>query len=400
MGDLRKPPRFGVVKRRRRAPHNERRDTIEDVRIERIEWARLTGERPRKAGCNSRLGEHGGRVRPAIARLTTADGASGFGVSWISREEAASVVGFRLSDAFTASGVAEGFRLLEYPLWDLVGQLAQRPVYEMLSGGKEDFRVPCYDTSLYIDDLNIEENAAAAALIASEALEGKARGHEAFKIKVGRGAVHMPLDVGTQRDIEVVRAVREAIGKDGTILLDANNGYNLNLTKRVLGETAAAAVYWMEEAFHEDARLYALLKEWLSSEGLETRIADGEGDASPHLLGWAKDGLVDILQYDIFRPGFSRWLELGPELDASGLGTAPHHYGGHYGNYVSCHLAAAVDGFEFVEWDHATTPGLDDSGYSISDGHVSVPRRPGFGLGLEDRPFRGALAENGFEVRR
>ena len=104
----------------------------------------------------------------------------------------------------------------------------------------------------------------------------------------------------------------------------------------------------MEEAFHEDARLHGLLKEWLNAEGLETRIADGEGDASSHLLSWAKDGLIDIVQYDIFRPGFSRWLELGPELDASGVGTAPHHYGGHYGNYVSCHLAARVDRFEFV----------------------------------------------------
>ena len=32
---------------------------MDNVKIERIEWARLTGERPRKAGCNSRLGEHG-----------------------------------------------------------------------------------------------------------------------------------------------------------------------------------------------------------------------------------------------------------------------------------------------------------------------------------------------------
>ena len=44
---------------------------MENVKIERIEWARLTGERRRKAGCNSRLGEHGLHVRPPIARLTT-----------------------------------------------------------------------------------------------------------------------------------------------------------------------------------------------------------------------------------------------------------------------------------------------------------------------------------------
>ena len=373
---------------------------MENVRIERIEWARLTGERPRKAGCNSRLGEHGLHVRPPIARLTTTDGASGFGFSPISREKAQAIVGFQLSDAFDAeNGVTEEFRALEYPIWDLVGKLAEKPVYAMLSGENGTFRAPCYDTSLYIDDLHLDDNAEAAALIASEALEGKARGHNAYKIKVGRGAMHMPLDKGTQRDIDVIRAVRDAVGPDATILIDANNGYNLNLTKQVLGGAADAKVYWMEEAFHEDARVYSLLKEWLNAEGLETRIADGEGGASPNLVDWAKEGLIDIVQYDIFSPGFSRWLELGPELDASGVGTAPHHYGGHYGNYVTGHLAARVNRFEFVEWDHATTPGLDDSGYSISNGYVNIPQSPGFGLNLDEAPYQKAKAENGFEVR-
>ena len=124
----------------------------------------------------------------------------------------------------------------------------------------ERFAPPCYDTSLYIDDLHLDDNAEAAALIASEALEGKARGHNAYKIKVGRGAMHMPLDKGTQRDIDVICAVREAVGPDASILIDANNGYNLNLTKQVLGGAADANVYWMEEAFHEDARVYSLLK--------------------------------------------------------------------------------------------------------------------------------------------
>ena len=71
-------------------------------------------------------------------------------------------------------------------------------------GGETDadgvFRARCYDTSLYIDDLHLADDNEAAALIASEALEGKARGHKAYKIKVGRGAMHMPLEQGTHRD--------------------------------------------------------------------------------------------------------------------------------------------------------------------------------------------------------
>ena len=76
-------------------------------------------------------------------------------------------------------------------------------------------RVPCYDTSLYFDDLHLADEAEAAALIAAEAREGYERGHRAFKIKVGRGARHLPLEEGTRRDIAVIRAVREALPASG-----------------------------------------------------------------------------------------------------------------------------------------------------------------------------------------
>lgn len=378
-----------------------RRTNLENVTIDVIEWGRLTGERPRKAGCNSRLGEHGLHVRPAFARITTSHGVCGIGTSSISREKAESIVGFKLSDAFDSeNGVKDDYQFMEYPLWDLVGQLEQKPVYELLSGESGDFRAPCYDTSLYIDDLHIDDNAEAADLIASEALEGKARGHNAYKIKVGRGAMHMPLEKGTQRDIDVIRAVRDAVGADATILIDANNGYNLNITKQVLGGAADANVYWMEEAFHEDARVYSLLREWLDAEGIKTKIADGEGGASPNLINWAKEGIIDIVQYDIFHPGFTRWLELGPELDAVNVGTAPHHYGGYYGNFVTGYLAARIEKFEFVEWDHADTPGIDDSSYSVSNGYVNIPNLPGFGLRIEEEPYKKAVEENGFIVSK
>ena len=376
---------------------------MNNSKIDRIECVPLIGTRPRQAGCNSRLQVHGLHVRPPIARITTDDGATGFGLSRLSEEDTAELVGAPLSEAFDPeNGVSERFRGLEYPLWDLAGKLAGKPVYEMLGGEPDEdgvFRARCYDTSLYIDDLHLTDDNEAAALIASEALEGKARGHTAYKIKVGRGAMHMPLQQGTHRDILVIRAVRNAVGPDATILIDANNGYNLNLTKHVLSETADAKVYWMEEAFHEDASFYANLREWLNSEGLETKIADGEGGASLNLLQWAEEGLVDIIQYDIFHPGFTRWLELGPQLDEWNVGSAPHHYGGHYGNYVSCHLSAAIQGFEFTEWDEADTPGLDDSGYSISDGLVSVPNSPGFGLNLDEEIYARSVKESGFVVR-
>ena len=373
-------------------------------RIVAIEWARLEGRRPRKAGSNARLGEHGSIVRPTIARITAEDGSFGFGSCWTNREQASALLGASLDTLFSPErGVLDPWRAFDYPLWDLAGQRAGQPAYAMAAamvGATVDqpFRAPCYDTSLYFDDLHLTSTAEAAQLIAEEAREGYERGHRAFKIKVGRGARHLPLEEGTEHDIAVVRAVREAVGPGLPLMLDANNGYNLNLAKRVLTETADCGIFWLEEAFHEDRVLYLDLREWLKEQSLPVLIADGEGQASPTLLDWAREGIVDVVQYDIYGHGFTRWLETGRQLDAWDARSAPHHYGGHYGNYATCHLAGALRGFTYVEWDEATTPGLDASGYSIKDGWVSVPDTPGFGLTLDDPVFRRAVKENGFTL--
>jgi L-alanine-DL-glutamate epimerase-like enolase superfamily enzyme len=259
---------------------------------------------------------------------------------------------------------------------------------------------PCYDTSLYIDDLHLASTEAAARLIADEARAGYARGHRAFKLKVGRGARHMPPAEGTARDIAVIRAVREAVGPAATLMLDANNGYTLNLAKQALEATADCGVFWLEEAFHEDAVLYEDLKAWLAQRGLPVLIADGEGDASPHLLEWAQRGLIDVIQYDILHPGLSRWVALAQQLDGWGVRSAPHHYGSAFGNYAACHLAPAARHFAFVEWDEATVAGLDASGYAIAEGRAHVPNAPGFGLALDERAFRSAVENGGGSIWR
>ena len=288
---------------------------------------------------------------------------------------------------------------------DLLGQRSGRPIYRLLAdrAGKtidEPLRVPCYDTSLYIDDLHLSTDEEGAALIASEARYGLEHGHRSFKIKVGRGARHMSLLEGNRRDVAVIRAVRDAVGAEATILIDANNGYNLNIAKQILTETADCDIFWLEEAFHEDGALYEELHAWIEREGLSVHIADGEGQASPLLLDYARDGFVDIIQYDIFSYGMTNWLETGAQLDGWNVGTAPHHYGRHVGNYVSGHLAAAVDGFLYVEWDEVSTPGLDGSSYLVEEGHVQLPDAPGFGLKLDEKLFQRAVAENGFAVNK
>ncbi|RLT42115.1 MAG: mandelate racemase [Chloroflexi bacterium] len=365
--------------------------------ITRIEWAPLTGERPRLAGSNARLGVHGKSVTCPIVRVTTSDGSQGFGWSRLSREEAEAWIGQPVPQSVETFPFA-----LENALWDRAGKLAGKPVFALaddtwqVSENLPGLAVPCYDTTLYFDDLHLSDDAAAADIIAAEAKEGWERGFRNFKIKVGRGGMHMPVDAGTRRDIAVIRAVRVAVGPEAKILIDANNGYNLNLTKQVLGATADADIFWMEEAFHEDPMLYANLREWMGREGLSVLIADGEGDASPRLLEWAEQGLIDVVQYDVLRPGFTRWWNLGPQLDGWNVRSAPHAYGGVFGVYSAPHLAARIRGFTFAEVDPAEVDGLDGSAYTIRDGQVHVPSLPGFGLALDEAIFQRAITEKGF----
>ncbi len=376
------------------------------ARIAAIESGTLVGRRPRLAGYNARKkDDHGWESKIPLARVTTSDGISGFGFSRLTRQQAPLLLNVQLDELITfENGVTQRAFPLEYPLWDLLGQHAGRPVYQILAerAGKKEpgpLRVPCYDTTLLIDDLHLPTDEEGAALIASEARFGFERGHRAFKIKVGRGARHMPPLEGHRRDIAVIRAVRAAVGPDAAILIDANNGYTLNIAKHILSETADCNVYWLEEAFHEDDELYEDLHAWIEREALSVLIADGEGAASPHLLDYARRGIVDVIQYDIFSYGMTKWLETAPKLDAWNVRTAPHHYGAHLGNFVSGHLAAAVAGFAFVEWDELSAPGLDSSAYKVDDGHVHIPEAPGFGLKLDESLFQQAVAANGYVVK-
>lgn len=372
------------------------------VRIVAVAWGVLEGTRPRSAGSNARLGPHGEQVSVPILRITTEEGTVGFGGCRATPAQATQLLGMPCAALFQRDGgVAAAWRAFDYPLWDLAGKQAGRAVYALAAErtgtpATPPFSAPCYDTSLYFDDLHLHDDRDAAQLLAEEARAGYARGHRAFKIKVGRGARHMPLAQGIRRDIAVVHAVRNAVGAKAVLMLDANNGYNLNLAKAVLEATSDCAIFWLEEAFHEDDILYQDLRAWLLGRNMATLIADGEGQADPRLLDWARAGLVDVVQYDIFSHGFTNWLALGKQLDAWNIRSAPHHYGGHYGNYAAGHLAGATQGFSFVEWDEATVPGLDTSQYQVVEGRVLIPDVPGFGIALDHERFEHVVARTGF----
>jgi L-alanine-DL-glutamate epimerase-like enolase superfamily enzyme len=402
---------------------------VADPNIVSVESGVLWGERPRAAGSNSHMQPWGGRVRVSVARVTLDDGTSGWGLSRVDEATARGLVGATLGQAYDpAAGVPVRFRPLEYPIWDLVGRRDGQPVYALAAGilGRQrpadGSKIRCYDTTLYIDDLDQPDEESAAALMASEAMQGWERGHRNFKVKIGRGNVHFPTDVGLRRDVAVVNAIRKAVGPDAEVMADANNGYTFNIARDFLRGTADSRVFWLEEAFYEDGALYRRLRAWMRAEGLSTLIGDGEGrgltdpglpellagdgfhatvgSSAPNalLLDMVREGIIDVLQWDVLVPGLTRWLEVAPLVEQWGRLASPHHYGTFLGNYHSCHLGLAVPNYGFVEWDEASTPGISTPGYAISEGYASVPAAPGFGLDLDEDTFGRAVREGGFAV--
>ena len=278
------------------------------LRIEEISWAGLPYKRPRSAGKNARLDVHGWGGDVPIARIK-AGGIEAFGWCTMNRRQAEMMTGVPLCAMFLDNGlVRPEYKGLEWPILDWLGRFLKKPVYELAAKNpekiKNGFSIPVYDTTIYFDELHIDNDKEAIAFLLDEVSQGLARNHRNFKIKTGRCGMWMELDKGLKRDIDIVIAIRGLVGKDSKLMVDANNGYNLNITKNFLLETKDADVFWIEEAFHEDNMLYGFLKTWMKENGIKTLIADGEGQASPSVIEWAKKGLIDVVQYNLRAYGF------------------------------------------------------------------------------------------------
>ena len=372
-------------------------------RIEEIAWAELPYTRPRIAGCNARLGVHGQGGKVPVMRIKIG-GAYGFG--WchtLDKSSAQRLCGFPVSALFDNEGMLrEEFYGIDFALLDWLGQVTGKPVYQLVANHESKvaspYKVPCYDTTIYFDELDIQDDAEAVEFICKEVDFGLRSGHQNFKVKIGRAGMWMAIEQGMKRDVDIVLAIRKRIGPDGKLMVDANNGYNLNLTKQFLKATESAKLHWLEEPFHEDDQLYVRLKQWMKEEGISTMIADGEGWACAAIEEWAKKGLINVLQYDLRGYGFFKWMKLGAEMDRFGVLSAPHNYGGFYGNYAQLHFAASIDGFAFAEWDQADAEGIDTSAYSISNGTVLVPDKAGFGLELDGNVFETFVKKGGWKI--
>ena len=375
-------------------------DVPKDIKITRIVGFDLVSRRPKLVGNNSRLGIHGDHTTDRMVRLFTNAGIEGLGHCRASQESVASLLGRNPFELFVEAepAVKSPLGSATMPLWDLVGKVLGKPVYELL-GAKGSERVPVYDGSIYFADLLPEHASRWQDRFKEEIDMGRARGHRAFKIKVGRGAKWMAAEEGFQRDKDVLQVIRKHAGPEIELGADANNGYDLERTKRLFTDLPEINLRFAEEMFPEQLDQCLELKAFFASHKLETRIADGETQDNLEVFKpFIEARAIDVYQADMNRFGIEGILAEAAMVRPQGGLVGPHNWGSLVGFYTILHVGRAIPNFFYAENDPADSDALVADGYVIKDGLATVPEAPGFGLRIDEAKFAAEIKPR-FDLR-
>jgi len=218
---------------------------------------------------------------------------------------------YRMTMAFGRKGVAmAAISAVDIALWDILGKSAKQPVYRLL-GGRTKPRIPVYASRLYSSPLD---------QLAAEANRYKNDGYTAMKLRFGWG----PNDgaSGMQRNVDLVRTVRETVGNEVDVMADAYMGWTLDYAKRMLPLLEPFNLRWLEEpVIPDDIHGYAELKR-----AARIPIAGGEHE---HTIYGFRELLearaVDYIQFDTNRVGgITQARKIAAMAEAHSIPVVPH----------------------------------------------------------------------------
>jgi L-alanine-DL-glutamate epimerase-like enolase superfamily enzyme len=285
---------------------------------------------------------------------------------------------YRKTMAFGRKGIGmAAISAVDIALWDILGKSAKQPVYGLL-GGRTKPRIPVYASRLYSGDLDE---------LAAEAQRYKDQGYKAMKLRFGWG----PADgaIGMQRNITLVRTVRETVGDDIDVMGDAYMGWTLDYAKRMIPLLEPFHLRWLEEpVIPDDVRGYAELK----ASG-RIPIAGGEHEFTIYGFRELLDArAVDYIQFDTNRVGgITQARKISTMAEAHSIPVIPH--AGQMHNYhvvmasLNCPMAEyfpAVD----VEVGNELFWYLFDGEPTAKDGCINLDEHvPGLGLTIDEKAF-------------
>ena len=289
----------------------------------------------------------------------------------------------RLRDHGQKGAVIEGLSGIDIALWDIKGRHFGVPVHRLL-GGPLRSEVQAYATGLYR-----RKSGDPLKYLAEEAAGYLAEGFRAVKLKVG---------FGVEEDAAVTRAVREAIGPDVALMVDANHAYDAVAAIRLGRMIEPLDIGWFEEPVPpEDVAGYREVKAALS-----IPIAGGECEFTR--FGFRElltSRAIDIIQPDTCAAGgLSECKKIADMAEAFGVRYNPHVWGTGIAIAASLQLLAVLPShtphslapvqpmLEFDRTEHPIRQSLLLQPIEQVNGIVRVPGGPGLGIEVD----RAALA--------
>jgi len=267
---------------------------------------------------------------------------------------------------------------VDIALWDLKGKALGLPVYKLL-GGAYRTRARAYATGLY----EPQGVPSIVDALVEEALGYREAGFGGMKLKVG---------YGLETDAIYVRAIREAIGDDVALMVDANHAYNASEAIRLARVLADYDVYWFEEpVVPEDVDGYMEVRA-----ASDVLIAGGECEYTRYgFRQLIENRAVDILQPDLCAAGgFTELMNIIAMASAASIPVMPHVWGTNVGLAAALQLYAALPHFPerrfaavpFFETDRSHHPfrdGVTHEQFPLEDGYLAIPDRPGLGINID-----------------
>ena len=268
--------------------------------------------------------------------------------------------GFML-DAISACDIA---------LWDLCGKILSLPAYQLLGGAYRE-RIPCYVSGL--PRPTAEERVELAQSFTEE-------GFNAFKLAAGHGV---------RADAKSVAALRDALGAEATLLLDAHWVYSLDEAVQLGHALADLGVGFFEAPINpEDVESHAQL-----AAAVAVPIAHGETERTRYQFRpWLMQRAADILQPDVGRAGISEVFKIATMAEAFNVKMAPHLSVG-LGVCIAAtiHVAAAIPNLYLLEYQ---PPVFEIANQLLAaplvcrDGCYEIPKAPGLGVALDEDRLR------------
>jgi mandelate racemase len=270
---------------------------------------------------------------------------------------------FRLLGPQGLTGMA--MAAVDVAAWDALAKAHESPLVEFLGGERPP--IPAYAS---LRAMGLES-------VTEEAREAVGSGFGAVKVRIGHPDV--------RRDMEVVRAVRNAIGDGVDLMVDYNQVLSVPEAisrARILDEEG---LYWIEEPTRADdfaghARITREAK---------THVQIGENWWGPHdMAKCLAAGASDLAMPDVIKiGGVSGWLRAVALAEAEGMPASSHLY-----PEVSAHLLAATPTRDRLEHLDLAGPILKEP-LRIESGNAVLPTSPGTGVEWDEEAVRRYLVD-------